>query len=187
MSRRLRVIAGQAGSVPLKVPQGGDVRPTTDAMRETLFASLGPDVRGGRFADLYAGSGAVGIEALSRGAAWAVFIEISRSCVEVIRANLENTGLDDRGIVVRRRLPQAWGEIAASHGLFDMVFVGAPYECPDLVKLAQRLVTQREGVAAPGIAIFQHNRSEPLLPYIAPDKVKQFGQSRIDIYYLDAD
>jgi len=86
MSRRLRIISGNAGSLPLKVP-AGNIRPTTDAMRETLFASLASAIQGARFADLYAGSGAVGIEALSRGAALAVFVDSDSRCTKVIRAN----------------------------------------------------------------------------------------------------
>ena len=97
----MRVIAGEAKSLHLKVPAQAGLRPTMDAMRETLFASLAPELGGARFADLYAGSGAVGIEALSRGAQFTVFVESDARCTEVIRENLTNTRLAEWGLVVR--------------------------------------------------------------------------------------
>ena len=184
MSRQLRVIAGDAGSLPLKVPPGADVRPTTDAMRETLFASLESAIQRARFADLYAGSGAVGIEALSRGAELAVFVDSDSRCTEVIRANLANTNLAEGGIVVRGRLPTVWTRIAQGHGPFDIVFADPPYESPDLPELAERLVVDQEGLAQRGIVVIQHDRGESLLRDIKPDKVKKFGQSCLDFYYL---
>ncbi len=186
MSRQLRIIAGDAGSLPLKVPQGVDIRPTTDAMRETLFASLATAIQGARFADIYAGSGAVGIEALSRGAELAVFVDNDSRCREVIAANLANTNLAEGGIVVLGRLPVVWTEIAQRHGPFDIVFADPPYHSLDLPELAERLVVDQEGVEQGGIVVIQHDRDEWLLPDIEPSKVKRFGQNRLDFYYLDA-
>ena len=186
MSRQLRVIAGDAGSLPLKVPSGVDIRPTTDAMRETLFASLASVIPGARFADLYAGSGAVGIEALSRGAELAVFVENNSRCMEVIRANLANTNLTEGGIVVRGRLPAVWTRLARGYGPFGIVFADPPYDSPDLPELAERLVVDQEGVAQGGIVVIQHSQGQSLLRDIKPDKVKKFGQSRLDFYYLGA-
>jgi len=186
VSKGLRVISGDAGSLPLKVPPGADIRPTTDAMRETLFASLASVIQGARFADLYAGSGAVGIEALSRRAELAVFADNDFGCTEVIKANLANTNLTAGGIVVRGRLPAVWTRIAQGHGPFDIVFADPPYNSPDLPELAERLVVGEEGIAQGGIVVIQHDRSESLLPDIQPDKVKEFGQSRLDFYYLGA-
>jgi len=184
VSRQLRVIAGEAGSLPLKVPPGADIRPTTDAMRETLFASLASAIQRARFADLYAGSGAVGIEALSRGAELAVFVDSDSRCTEVIKANLANTNLAEGGIVVRGRLPAVSTRIAQVHGPFDIVFADPPYDSPDLPELAERLVVGQEGIAQGGIVVIQHDLSESLLGDIEPNKVKKFGQSRLDFYYL---
>ena len=186
MNRGLRVIAGEDGSLPLKVPGGADNRPTTDAMRETLFASLATAIQGARFADLYAGSGAVGIEALSRRAEIAVFVDSDSRCREVIAANLANTNLGEGGIVVRGRLPAVWTRIAQVHGLFDIVFADPPYNSPDLPELAERLVVGREGMAQGGIVVIQHDRNESLLRDVEPNKLKKFGQSRLDFYYVGA-
>jgi 16S rRNA (guanine(966)-N(2))-methyltransferase RsmD len=92
----MRVIAGVARGTRLVAPRGAEVRPTSDAMRETLFQILGDAVVDARFLDLFAGSGAVGIEALSRGASCCVLVERSPPCIEANRRNLEATRLDDR-------------------------------------------------------------------------------------------
>ena len=91
-----RVIAGTARSIRLEAP-GPGTRPLADRVKETLFAIIEPDLRGARFLDLFAGSGAAGIEALSRGAADATFVERDRDAMRVIKANLDRTGLGAGG------------------------------------------------------------------------------------------
>ena len=90
----MRVIAGKAGSIPLKCLEGINTRPTTDRIKETLFNMISDQIPGCSFLDLFSGSGAIGIEALSRGAEKAVFVEKNRAAVNVIRENLSKTGLE---------------------------------------------------------------------------------------------
>ena len=97
----MRVIAGSARRLELKTPPGLDTRPTTDRIKETLFNILQPDLYGCRFLDLFAGSGQIGIEALSRGAAYAVFVDKDRTAVGCIRDNLMHTHLADQAEVVQ--------------------------------------------------------------------------------------
>lgn len=121
----MRIIAGSAGGIPLKVPQG-DTRPTTDRVREALFSMLGSRVAGARVLDLFAGSGALGIEALSRGAASALFIEHHRAAAEVLRGNLQKTrvaGASLRQMDVFRTL----AELARAGQVFDLIFADPPY------------------------------------------------------------
>jgi 16S rRNA (guanine966-N2)-methyltransferase len=123
----VRVIAGTAKGTRLgPVPEG--VRPVADRAREGLFSSLGGLVVGARVLDLYAGTGALGIEALSRGAAEVVFVERSPRAIEALRENLRRTGLEAEASVVRSDVP-AFLE-RASEGRFDLVFVDPPYEAP---------------------------------------------------------
>ena len=96
----MRVIAGTARRLPLVTPKGMETRPTTDRIKETLFNILQNDLPGCHFLDLFAGSGAIGIEALSRGAAKAVFVDNSKEALSCIRQNLEKTHLADRAIVI---------------------------------------------------------------------------------------
>ena len=118
----MRVIGGEYRSRPLKSVPGLDVRPTPDRLREALFNILAPSIQGVVFADVYAGTGAVGIEALSRGARQAVFIESARAPVTAIRANLKALGLEHRALVLQARALTALPGVQA-----DLFFVDPPY------------------------------------------------------------
>ncbi len=99
----MRVIAGTARSLPLKTPAGMDTRPTTDRIKETLFNMLQPYLPGAVFLDLYSGSGGIGIEALSRGAGHAYFVENNRNAIACITENLQFTKFTDKATVLRQR------------------------------------------------------------------------------------
>jgi 16S rRNA (guanine966-N2)-methyltransferase len=122
----MRVIAGSARSLPLKTIEGLETRPTTDRIKETLFNMLQTEISGCRFLDLYSGSGAIGIEALSRGAKEAYFVERSKECVECIKYNLKFTHLEDRAVVMEQDVLSALNRISQSEP-FDIVFMDAPY------------------------------------------------------------
>ena len=95
----MRVIAGTARSLPLKTPEGLDIRPTTDRIKETLFNMLQWDIPGGVFVDLFSGSGGIGIEALSRGARKAYFVDNAQKAVSCIQENLRFTKLEDLSLI----------------------------------------------------------------------------------------
>ena len=118
----MRVIGGEFRSRLLKSLPGLDVRPTPDRLREALFNVLAPRIQGAIFADAYAGTGAVGIEALSRGAARAIFVEQDRRALNLIRANLRSLGLEDRAQVLQGRAIALLPAIRA-----DIVFLDPPY------------------------------------------------------------
>ncbi len=122
----MRVIAGKARSMPLKSLKGRDVRPTTDRIKETLFNILMPEIPGSRFLDLFAGAGAIGIEALSRGAKDAWFIEKSKDACAIINANLEFTGLAEDAHVLGRDVSDGIMELNGK-GAFDVIFMDPPY------------------------------------------------------------
>ena len=122
----LRVIAGTAGGRKLVAPKGG-ARPTADRVKEALFSSLGARVSGASVLDLYAGSGALGIEALSRGAARAVLVDHDRAAVVAIRANLAATGLADDARVHGSTVTSFLSS-AAAEAPFDLVFLDPPYD-----------------------------------------------------------
>ncbi|MDY6287683.1 MAG: 16S rRNA (guanine(966)-N(2))-methyltransferase RsmD [Lachnospiraceae bacterium] len=122
----MRVIAGTCRSMPLKTLPGRDTRPTTDRIKETLFNILQNYIPGCRFLDLFAGSGAIGIEALSRGAVSACFVEQSRQAVSVIRDNLRFTKLYDRAEVLQMDVMSAIRGMEGKQA-FDVVFMDPPY------------------------------------------------------------
>lgn len=122
----MRVIAGTAGSLPLKCIEGRDTRPTTDRIKETLFNMIQRELPGCRFLDLFAGTGAIGIEALSRGAKEAVFVENQQKALACIRENLSFTKLSDRARVLKGDAVTALYQLEGEGG-FDIIFMDPPY------------------------------------------------------------
>jgi 16S rRNA (guanine966-N2)-methyltransferase len=125
------VIAGDAGGLRLAAPKGTRTRPTADRVKEALFAALGPDrLLGATVLDCYAGSGALAIEALSRGAARAVLVDRDPLAVDVIRRNLRSTGLLDRARVQRRGVTAFVRGDPPPDAPFGLVFCDPPYDQP---------------------------------------------------------
>lgn len=122
----MRVIAGTAKRLQLKAPQGMDTRPTTDRIKETLFNMIQDELYDIHFLDLFSGSGAIGIEALSRGAAKAVFVEQNKNAVDVIKENLAFTRLDDKAEVLNVSAVSALN-LLLSKEKFHVVFMDPPY------------------------------------------------------------
>jgi 16S rRNA (guanine966-N2)-methyltransferase len=124
---RMRVIAGTYRSRPLTAPQGLDTRPTSDRLRETLFNVIAPRIEGAVFLDLYAGSGAVGIEAISRGAREAIFVENAEPALKAIRQNLNSLGIKGNYALETRSVPAALKRLAASGKQAGIIFLDPPY------------------------------------------------------------
>jgi len=183
-----RVIAGSARGLRLEAP-GPGTRPLGDRVKQTLFAILEPDLPGSRFLDLFAGSGAAGIEALSRGAAHATFIERDPTAARVIAANLAHTHLTERATVVAadaiawlRRAP------SATTGPFAVTFVDPPYADPAL------LVSSLEALEphlAPGARVvakhFWRDAPPAGVGLLASERVRRFGETALTFYRLQED
>lgn len=122
----MRVIAGSARRIPLKTPEGMDTRPTQDRIKETLFNMLQYDLADCTFLDLFAGSGAIGIEALSRGAKSAVFVEQNARAAEIVRENLKATRLDKQAVVMNCDALSALRRLEGKNR-FDYIFMDPPY------------------------------------------------------------
>ncbi|MFQ5881737.1 MAG: 16S rRNA (guanine(966)-N(2))-methyltransferase RsmD [Candidatus Methylomirabilales bacterium] len=157
----MRVIGGTAKGRRLKVPRKKGVRLTSDYLREALFDILGSSVRGVRFLDLYAGSGAVGIEALSRGGGEVIFLEQDPGCLRVLRENLEATGLGQRRVVAGDVL-RILSRLNRQGERFDIIFLDPPYG----TGLAQRtlaLVASSDLLQPRGVVIVERFAKD-LLP-----------------------
>ena len=124
----MRVIAGKARRLILKSTPGFDTRPTSDKIKETLFNILQPDILGSSFLDLFSGSGGIGIEALSRGASYCVFVENSQKALKCIRDNLDHTHLADNAVVLGKNVLSAIHELALRKCSFDIVYLDPPYK-----------------------------------------------------------
>ncbi len=124
----MRVIAGKARRLALKTIEGQDTRPTTDRIKETLFNMIQGDMPGCCFLDLFSGSGAIGIEALSRGAELAVMLEQNPRAAECIRENLKTTKLEDNAIVMNCDVMTGLGRLEEKGHVFDFIFMDPPYD-----------------------------------------------------------
>jgi 16S rRNA (guanine966-N2)-methyltransferase len=151
----MRVIGGEFRSRRLKTLPGLETRPTPDRLRETLFNVLGPVIPDTIFLDAYAGTGAVGVEALSRGARRAIFVEKNRAAVEVIRENLATLGLESRAEVYTGRTLTVLERVTA-----DIVFLDPPYEKETEYELALTALA----ASATKLAIAQHSSRTTLHP-----------------------
>jgi 16S rRNA (guanine966-N2)-methyltransferase len=153
----MRVIAGTAKGRTLRSPRTGDTRPITDRAKESLFAILGPRIPGSRFLDLFAGTGSVGIEALSRGAAHVTFVERTASALADIRHNLDATHLAANAEV---RGADVFAYLRGNPAPFDVIFVAPPQWRGMWTRTVQQL-DQRPGWLAPdGVIVVQHDPSE---------------------------
>ena len=125
----MRVIAGKARSLPLKSIKETSTRPTQDRTKETLFNVINPDIYDTVFLDLFSGSGAIGIEALSRGAKKAYFVENNKKAFECIKDNLEFTRLKDDAVLMNCDYKVALNKLINDGVVFDFVFMDPPYNC----------------------------------------------------------
>jgi 16S rRNA (guanine(966)-N(2))-methyltransferase RsmD len=179
-----RVIAGTAKGVRLDAP-GAGTRPLADRVKQTLFAILEPDLEGAVVADLFAGSGAGGIEALSRGAARAVFVERHAAAARVIAANLRRSRLADRAAVVTRDAV-AWLDDPAgadAHGPFDVVLLDPPYE--DTAALVAALERLGRHLAPGGQAVAKHfwrHTPPAAIGLLASARERRFGETALTFY-----
>lgn len=175
----MRVIAGLYGGRRLVVPPGDATRPTSDRVREALFSVLGQSVREARVLDLFAGSGALGIEALSRGAATAVFVDHAPMAIEAIRANLAALGIEAE---VQRIEARAWLRTASARAdAYDLVFLDPPYRRAG--ELGRELTEGLAAVLAAGARIItESDRRDPLELELPLADERRYGDTVIRIH-----
>jgi 16S rRNA (guanine966-N2)-methyltransferase len=175
----LRIVAGLYGGRRLVAPPGTATRPTSDRVREALFSVLGPSVQAARVLDLYAGSGALGLEALSRGAARAVFVDSSRRAIAAIRANLEALGVEAG--VRRTEARAALRTALARREAYDLVFLDPPYR--HAAGLGRELSEALGPVLAPAARVVTESaRRDPLALDLRLVDERRYGDTVIRIH-----
>jgi 16S rRNA (guanine966-N2)-methyltransferase len=185
----VRVIAGKFRSRLLKGPGKLRLRPTSDRLRETLFNILGPAVEDSLFIDLYAGTGAIGIEAMSRGARETIFVESHPATVRLVRANLEALGVRAGAEVIEAEAARGLARIAAQHRIADFIFLDPPYEDEDEhVKILEYLDASHL-VAPHGLVIVEHRNKTELpgrLGRLERTRTVKQGDATLSFYRLAA-
>lgn len=145
----------------MRTPGGLDVRPTSDRLRETLHNILTPWIRGSRFLDICAGSGAVGIEALSRGAAQVTFIERARSACSIIRENLSALAIEDEARIINRDALESLSRLSEEGEPFDIAFLDPPYASELYSQVLERL-SSGGIISGEGMVVVEHGSKTPL-------------------------
>jgi 16S rRNA (guanine966-N2)-methyltransferase len=160
--RAMRVIAGKYRSRPMRTLRGMDIRPTSDRLRETLFNVLTAGnpaaLEGSVWLDLFAGTGAVGIEALSRGAKVVYFVEHAAAAADVIRGNLASLGISDGFKLLQEDLPRAFWRMERQHVAADVVFIDPPYRMKDAYTETLRALVDSSLVWAMSVVIAEHEK-----------------------------
>ncbi len=174
----MRVIAGEAKGRPLAAVRGGVTRAATDRIRETLFGILAPALEGARVLDLFAGAGTLGVEALSRGARHATFVERSSAAVATIRRNLASTGLADRATVVGAHVVAFLG---SPGGPYDLVFCDPPFADVAILEATLRHPMLATALAPEALVVARVLRKHPpaLPPTAQLVRVKEIGEERM--------
>lgn len=179
----MRIIAGDSKGRRLEAPPGLATRPTSDRVREAIFNILGQRFEGGAILDLYAGSGAFGLEALSRGAERATFVDQGKSAAATCQRNIEALGFQDRSEILRADVAAALRALAARSGRFALVFADPPYE--EGPHAALELLSSSELVEPGGRVVAEHSRQR------APDEaygelvrtdVRRYGDTTISFF-----
>jgi 16S rRNA (guanine966-N2)-methyltransferase len=169
----MRVIAGKFRSRRLKGPGSLRMRPTSDRLRETLFNILGPSVEDSLFVDLCAGTGAIGIEAISRGAKESIFIESHAAAARLVRQNLEALGIRGGVDVIEADVVKGLKNLAARHLIADFIFLDPPYEGEEHLRVLEFL-DESHLIAPYGLVIVEHHCSMNL-----PDRFDRLERSRL--------
>jgi len=184
----VRVISGSARGLKLNTPSDDRVRPTTDRVKESMFNIVQDWVYDSQVLDLFAGSGALGIEALSRGASQAVFCDNSLDSIKIIKSNIEKARVVDRSQIVSGDFKRCLRDMEAKNQSFDMIFVDPPYyeglfeEVLDTIRSCKILKKD-------GIVIVEHDAKKPIgqVEGLEVYKEKKYGITMLTFYCLEDD
>lgn len=180
----MRIIGGEYRSRLIAMPKGVVIRPTQDRVREAVFNMLG-DVTDKVVLDLFAGSGAFGMEAISRGAARAVFVDNNSRCTDTIRANLESLGIEEyRYDIIRAHALSAFPRLVKEDERFDLVFVDPPYY-KDMARKSLINIDSYDILTQIGVVIVEHFKKDSLLAPLETlfqEKERLYGDTAITIY-----
>ncbi|HET6465537.1 MAG TPA: 16S rRNA (guanine(966)-N(2))-methyltransferase RsmD [Nitrospiria bacterium] len=181
----MRVIAGEAKGRRLKSPRGTETRPTSDKVKEALFSILGNRIVDARLLDLFAGTGAIGIEALSRGAARVEFVESDRAMADILEKNLTACGFHGRAEIHRT---DAFKFLKQAHGPYDLIFADPPYHAWHLKKLLPA-VERGDMISQGGLLIVEHFRKIALPDPVGNLRIVrsyEYGDTVLTLYVRDS-
>ncbi len=182
------MIAGQARGMKLKTPKGMNTRPTVDRVKESLFNIIQPYLHGSKVLDLFSGTGALAIEALSRGAISAVLADADRLSCEVIRDNLAHTGLKEKAMVYCRKASAVVLDLGQNGDQFDIVFMDPPYT-QNFIQETLQLLVDNDIIVDGGMVVAEHHRQESVpevLGCLVKARTQAYGDTCISIFVRES-
>ncbi|HMM21405.1 MAG TPA: 16S rRNA (guanine(966)-N(2))-methyltransferase RsmD [Selenomonadales bacterium] len=177
----MRIITGSAKGFKLKAPKGLDVRPTSDRVKESIFSILADRVGDAAVADLFAGTGNLGLEALSRGAEQVVFVDNSHTSMSFIKENAARTKLFESAQFMKSDVLAAIEKLAAGGRVFDIIFCDPPYN-RGFVEKALRSIDRFRLLAPGGMIVVEHSKHEPVpadLSHLAASRTERYGETLV--------
>lgn len=177
----MRIITGSAKGQKLKAPRGNAVRPTADRVKESLFNIIAGRVEGAQVADLFAGTGNLGLEALSRGAAAAVFVDSSQASLTLVRENAALTHLNARAEFYRLEAAAAVSRLSQAGRRFDLVFCDPPYN-RGLAAAILQTIDRTPFLATGGLIVLEHSQHEPVpadLATLSIIRTQRYGETLV--------
>ena len=182
----MRVIAGTVRGRRLEAPAGLNTRPLTDRIRESLFNILNPRLEGCRFLDLFAGSGSAGIEALSRGAESAVFIEINAEARRCLSKNLQHCGFQNHGELLRGDVFKSLPSLLQQDQIFDIIYVDPPFSQPELFSRFMKAIDQNSDILALDGCLIIRSQRQMNMPETTATlqryRRSEYGESILNFY-----
>ena len=168
----MRVISGKVRGLKLDTPKNNDVRPTTDRVKESLFNIINSYVRDSNILDLFAGTGSLGIECLSRGAAECIFVDSSKESIKIINSNIKRARVEEESIVLNMDFKEALRNTKLKDKEFDIIFMDPPYY-ENMFTDALNIISDKKLLSEEGIIVVEHDTKDDF-----PEKVGQLYKSR---------
>ncbi|MCY9807515.1 16S rRNA (guanine(966)-N(2))-methyltransferase RsmD [Lentilactobacillus senioris] len=185
----MRIVSGKFGGIRLEGVKGDKTRPTTDKVKESLFSMLGAYFDGGNFLDLYAGSGAVGLEAISRGMDTAVLVDRQYQAIKTIKDNVTKLHAEEQVRVIKGTAEKVLIDLSSEGQRFDMVFLDPPYKLQKMVTVMEQM--QRLNLLAEGAIVICETDNETELPdqfaSFTKTKQKEYGLTRLNFYRFEVE
>ncbi len=182
----MRVISGKVRGLKLNTPKNEDVRPTTDRVKESLFNMISPYIMDSNVLDLFAGTGSLGIECLSRGAQKCVFVDVSKESISIIKSNITRARVENESIVLNLDFKDAISKLKAQKNKFDVIFMDPPYYKNMFIDALEK-IDNADLLEEEGIIVIEHDSKENLpekIERLEKNKVKKYGNTTLTFYKL---
>lgn len=183
----LRVISGKARGLKLNTPKNEDVRPTTDRVKESLFNIISLYIIDSKVLDLFAGTGSLGIECLSRGAQKCVFVDVSKESIEIVKSNVKKARVENESIIINCDFKEAIKRLQVKNEKFDVIFMDPPYYKDMFVKGLEN-IENADLLSEEGIIIIEHDTKDVFpdnIGKLEKDKSKKYGNTTLTFYKME--